>query len=123
MFDDLATGVAEKLGRYRDKCPHISYDHARLPEGADEILACRKVYGCLAADGGINHCQKRGWYLDDANASEIKGGGEAGHISGHASPKGNYGVIACELAFGERLKDTAKRVEPLRALASGKGNP
>ena len=113
MLDDLATGIAEKRRRHRGKRIHIGYDQAWLPEGADKILASCEVDGCLAADGGVDHCQKRSWHLDDANASEIKGGGEASHISGHATSEGNYGVIACERAFGESFEDAAKRVERL----------
>jgi hypothetical protein len=44
-----------------------------LPEGADEILACRSIDGGFTANGRIDHCKEGSRNLDEAHATHALG--------------------------------------------------
>ena len=62
---------------------------ARLPEGADQVLALGQVDAGLAADGRVDLAEQRGGHVHDGDAPVVDGGGEAGHVGDHAAADGH----------------------------------
>lgn len=79
----------------------VGEDGARLMEGADEVFSAGEVDGGFAADGAVDHGEERGGGLDDVDAAEPDGGGEAGEVPGDAAAEGDDGACAGEMAVGE----------------------
>jgi hypothetical protein len=59
-----------------------------LQKGANEVFAMGGVNAGLAANGGINLGQKRGWNLNEVDAAPEDGCGEACEITNHTATEG-----------------------------------
>ena len=77
----------------------------RLVEGADQILALRRVDAGLAADGGIDLRQQRGRHLHEIDAAAQDRGGKAGEIADHAAAERDDEIVALDLGRDQGLAD------------------
>ena len=95
-------------------------DHGqRLVEGADQVLALRQVDRGLAADGGVDHGQQRGWQLQERYAAHPAGGGEAGEVADHAAAQRYHAGVAAGAEFGQALHQAVEVGHRLLRLAGG----
>ena len=67
-------------------------------EGSDQVFAARMVHPGFAADGGINHGQKRCRHLHDTNPTQPGGCGETGHVADDPPAQGQHQGPPFELA-------------------------
>jgi hypothetical protein len=66
---DLGHAVREFTRRECLEEGGVDEDEGGLPERADQVLARWCVYGGLAADGAVDHCEERGRDLDEPDAT------------------------------------------------------
>src|SRR5690606_23641527 len=83
-------------------------DEARLVEGAEQVLAVRRIDAGLAADRAVDLRQQRGRELDEIHAAPGNGGGEAGEVADHPAPEGKDDVAALEPGGEDRLDHLAQ---------------
>ena len=96
----------------------VTQDQARLPEGADQVLALLVVDGCLAADRGIDLSQQRRGNLYEIDAALDDAGGESGQIANYAAAERNHQIPAVDLAGDQLTAEIFQRRESLGVLAS-----
>ncbi len=90
----------------------------RLVEDAEKILAVAGVDAGLAANGGIDLCQKRGRDLHEADAAAHDAGSKSREITDHAATERDDRIIAFD-ASGQR--QIAKRLPDARGSWSFSG--
>ena len=76
-------------------------------EGADQVLALRRVDAGLAADRGIDLGEQRGRHLHHAHAAPQDAGGEAGEIADHAAAERNDAVAPLDAELEQALAQRA----------------
>ena len=76
-------------------------------EGADQVLALRRVDAGLAADRGIDLRQQRGRHLHEAHAAAQDAGGKAGEIADDAAAQGDDEIAALEAHLEQPLAQRA----------------
>src|SRR5262249_60297120 len=85
VLDDLRETGDELATRQRRQRIDVGKDEARLVERADQVLASRVVDARLAADGSIHLRQQRGGEVDDRQATQQRGRGEAAEVTDDAA--------------------------------------
>ena len=68
-LDNFGHAIGKFPRREGLKEGRVNEDVFRLPEGADEVLSVGSVDGGLASDGGVNHGQKSGRDLHEADTA------------------------------------------------------
>ena len=97
----------------------IDDDGERLVERADQVLAERMVDADLAADRAVDLRQQRRRHLDDRDAAQVGGRGEAGDVADHAAADRDDGGGAVGAGPDQRVVDAADRLQLFVALAVG----
>ena len=64
-----------------------------MMKSADQVFAAAMIYAHLAADGRIDHRQKRRGNLYIIHSAHKSGGGESGNIADHSPAKGENQII------------------------------
>ena len=82
-------------------------------EGADEVLALRRVDAGLAADRGIDLRQQRGRDLHEVHAAASDRGGKAGEVADDAAAKREDDIAALELGIEDAGDDRFEMRERL----------
>ena len=88
----------------------------RLVEGADEVLALRRVDPGLAADRAVDLGEERRRKLHEADAPAQDRGGEAGEITDHPAAEGHHQVVAADLLGDQPLHRALEAGPALRRL-------
>ncbi len=83
----------------------IGDDQDRLMEGAEQVLALRRVDAGLAADRGIDLRQQRGRHLHEIDAAAHDRRRKAGEIADHAAAQRDHEIVALDLRGDQRLAD------------------
>ena len=65
-------------------------------EGADQVLAVRRIDAGLAADRGIDLGEERGRDLDEVDAAAQDRGGKAGEVADDAAAEGDDAIAALD---------------------------
>ena len=86
-------------------------------EGADQVLAVRRIDAGLAADRGIDLRQQGGRHLHEIDAAAQDRGREAGEIADHAAAERDDEIVALDLGRDQRLADLLETGIALGALA------
>ena len=86
-------------------------------EGADQVLALRRVDSGLAADGGIDLRQERRRDLHEAHAAPQDACREAGKIADHAAAKRNDAIAALDSELEQGLAESCQHREALAGLS------
>ena len=94
VFGHLGIAGAELARRQRVEHGGVGDHQHRLVEGAEQVLALRRVDAGLAADRGIDLRQQRGRHLYEVDAAAQDGCREAGEIADHAAAE-----ISASLTF------------------------
>ena len=81
VFDDFRHSGSEFTNRQAGQGGWVDQHKAGLMERPDQILAARVIHTGLAADGCIDHRQKRGRNLDNTNAPKPGCRCKTGHVS------------------------------------------
>src|SRR5690606_7623228 len=89
----------------------------RLVEGADQVLALRRVDAGLAADAAVDLGEQAGGDLDEADAAAQDRGREAREVADHAATEGDETIAPLELQSQQRLAEAAELGEALGRLA------
>ena len=84
------------------------------------FFALRDVHAGLAADGRIDHRQKRRRHLDAGDAAHVGRRGEAGEVADDTAAERDDEVGARHPQRGESAHELDVGVERLRALSGGK---
>ena len=99
-------------------------DHEhRLVEGADQILAARRIHGCLSAYGGIDLRQQCRRHLYKTHAALHQAGGKAAHVADDAAAERDQHVAPVGAAPQQPVEHMAELREGLRLLARRQGHP
>ena len=117
VFDDLRAAAAVFPLRQRVQYVAVADHERRLPEGPGLIFAAVEVDGGLAADGRIDHGQQRRWQLDEADATQIRCGGEARQIPHHATAERDDNVRPRDAVFTQKVQDLSVDRQIFRAFA------
>ncbi|KAL2144674.1 hypothetical protein VTI28DRAFT_8702 [Corynascus sepedonium] len=84
-FDYFGHAVDELTNRESLEEGEVDIDALGLPEGADQVLAHGHVDGRLAANGRVNHSEKRRGDLNEADTAHECGGDIANHVTNDAA--------------------------------------
>ena len=95
----------------------VGQHQARLMEGADQVLALRRVDAGLAADGGVDLRQQRGRHLHEGHAAAHDAGGEARQIADHAAAERDHADRGARAPSREAFAQPGQGREALRRLA------
>ena len=117
VFGDLGIAGAELARRQRVEHGGVGDDQHRLVEGAEQILALRRIDAGLAADGGIDLRQQRGRHLHEIDAAAQDRGRKAGEIADHAAAERDDEIVALDLRGDQGLADLFEAGIGLGALA------
>ena len=116
VFGDLGIAGAEFALRQRVEQRGVGDHQDRLMEGADQVLAVRRIDAGLAADRGIDLRQQRGRHLHEVEAAPHARRGEAGEIADHAAAERDDQIAALDARRDDRLahasRSVAKLLEP-----------
>ena len=121
VLDDLAAAVGELLGREGGQAPHVGDNHARLPKGAGQVLACSQVDGGLAAHRRIHHGEQARRNLHKLAAAHVGGGHKARHVAHDAAAECHDHVGARKLVLGHKLQNGNIGFGALMGLACFEG--
>ena len=105
VFRHFGIAGAELARRQRIEHGGVGDDQDRLMEGAEQILALRRIDPGLAADGGIDLRQQRGRHLHEIDAAAQDRGGKAGEIADHAAAERDDEIVALDFRRDQRLAD------------------
>ena len=120
-FDDLGIAGADLARRERVEAGRVDQHERGLVEGADEILARRRVDRGLAADRGVDLREQAGRHLHEIAAALQDGGGKADQVADHAAAKSDDMVGALD-AEREQPVDKVGEMRPaLRAFTRAEG--
>src|SRR5206468_1735052 len=90
-----------------------------LGERADQVLGARMIDRRLAADGGVDLRQHGGGELDEVDATHVRGGDEAGHVTDGAPAERQHRRRAVEAGLEQRIPAPLGHAERLGRLAVG----
>ena len=119
ILGGLDVAGAELARRQRCQTIGVGQHQARLMEGADQVLALRRVDAGLAADGGVDLRQQRGRHLHEADAATHDARRKAGEIADHAAAERDDEIAALEAHLEQALAQPGQAGEALRRLAGG----
>ncbi len=85
VLDDLGVAAAHLARRQAVEHVQVGQHQPRLVEGADQVLAARRIDRGLAADRGVDLGQQGGRDLHEVDAALVDRGREAGEIADHAA--------------------------------------
>ena len=117
VLDDLVQPGAELAA---GECVHerrIHRHQSRLMKRANQILALRMIDADFAADRAVDLREQRRWHVDERDAAEICGRGEAGHVADDAAADRNEDGASIGVRPDQRIVDAADGLEVLEALA------
>ena len=117
VLGHLGVAGAHLARRQRAQHVGVGQHEARLVEGADQVLALRRVDAGLAADGAVHLRQQRGRDLHEAHAAAQDGRGEAGEVADHAAAERDDEIAALEAQLEQALAQRLELAEALRRLA------
>jgi hypothetical protein len=117
IFSYLGIAGAELPRRQRIEHRGVGDDEHGLMEGAEQVLALRRIDPGLAADGGIDLGQQRGRHLDEIDAAAQDRSGKAGEIADHPAPERDDKIVALDLGRDQRFGDPFETGIGLGALA------
>ena len=100
----------------------IGQDQTRLVEGADQVLAQRRVDAGLAAHRGIDLGEQGRGCLDEADAAPERRRREAGEIADHAAAEGHHQVVALDPVGEEAVAHLCVDRIAFRGLARRHGD-
>jgi hypothetical protein len=86
-------------------------------ECAEQVLALRGVDPGLAADGGVDLCEQRGWHLNEIDATAQDRGRKAGKVANHAAAERDHEIVALDPGRDQRFRDLFEAGIGFRALA------
>ena len=86
-------------------------------EGAEQVLAVRRIDAGLAADRGIDLRQQRGRHLHEIDAAPQDRRREAGEIADDAAAERDHQIVALDLGRDQRFADFLEAGIALGALA------
>lgn len=92
-----------------------------MVEGADEVFTDGVVDACFSADGGIDHGEESGGDLEEGEAAEEGGGGEASHVADESAAEGEEGGVAVDGGGEELVVDGGEVLEGFMVFAGGDG--
>ena len=108
VLDDFRQPCGQFAGRKGIEGLRIDQHQIGLIEGTDHVLAQRMVDPGFAAHGRINLREQGGWHLDKVDTALIASGGKPGHVTNHATTKGNHRgapvMAGCEQAIENQLQ-------------------
>ena len=113
-----------RISRSRQGRQHVEVGQhqPRLVEGADQVLAARRVDGGLAADRGVDLGQQRGRDLHEVDAALVDRRREAGEVADHPAAEGDDQVAAVQLQRQQRVAERFQAGEALGLLARRDGD-
>ncbi len=117
VFGDLGIAGAELARRQCIERRSIGEHQDRLMEGADQILAMRRIDRSLAADRGLDLRQECRWDLDIVEATPHHRSGEAGEIADHAAAQRNCEIATLDTRGDHGLADVLEDAIALRGFA------
>src|SRR5712691_11282153 len=98
---------------------HVGHDQLRLMKSADHVLPERVIDRGLAANRGIHLSEQRGRHLNEGDAAQIGGGGEARQIPDYPTPEGDERSITRASLLEQRIEDPIQGTPVLVLLAVG----
>ena len=116
---DLVEPRPELAPRQRAEHRRIDDDRVRLIERADQVLAERMIDADLAADGAVDLREQRRRHVNERDAPQVGGRGEAGHVADDAAAEGDERGRAIGVRANERVVDADDRRQLLVTLAVG----
>ncbi len=127
IFDDA---VLDHLGQAGAVFPCVhagqqeGVDQHRLwlMEGADQVFAGGGVHPGLATHRAVDHGQKAGGYLDEANAAHPASGDEAGQIAGDAATQGDDHAGTVDAVRGAGLPQDIGGLQVFDGFPGGKAD-
>ena len=119
VFGDLGVAGAEVALGQRVEQRGVGDDQHRLVEGADQVLAVRRVDAGLAADRRVDLRQQRRRHLHEIDAAAHAGRGKAGEIADDAAAERDDQIAALDARVDDRLADAVEAGVALGALARG----
>src|SRR5262249_29525626 len=116
VLDDLRETGDELATRQRRQRIDVGEDEARLVERADQVLASRVVDARLAADSGIYLRQQRGGEVDNRQATQQRGRGEAAEVTDDAAAERDQRRPALDPRFEQPIPGGAQGRQALVLL-------
>src|SRR6056297_4314571 len=116
VFDRLGITGTDFAQGQRIQQAGIGEHQARLVEGADQILALRRVDPGLAADGGIDLGEQARRHLNEADAAPHDRGGESGEITHHTAAERDHEIPALDARIENGAADMLQRREGFRSF-------
>ena len=117
VFDDFGIAGAKFARRQRLQDVDVGEHQRRLMEGADQILAMRRIDSGLAADGGVDLRQQGRRNLHEARAAPHACGDEAGEIADDAAAKRDDEIASLDFRRQHLVADAAEDGKRLRGFA------
>ena len=117
IFDDLGIAGADLARRQRIERRRIDQHEARLMEGADQILARRRIDRGLAPHRRIDLGEQAGRDLDEVAAALEDRRREADQIADHAAAQRDDVIAPFDPAFEQRIAKPGQFVPALGSLA------
>jgi len=105
VFGHLGVAGAELARAQRVEDAGVGEHQRRLVEGADEILAQRRIDRRLAADAGIDLGEQGRRDLDEAHAAPQRRGAEASEIADDAAAERDDEVAPLDPRLDQRIAD------------------
>ena len=97
VFGDLGIAGAELALRQRVEQRGIGNDQDRLMEGADQVLALKRIDAGFAADRGVNLRQQRRRHLHKVEAASHARGSEPGKVPDHATTERQHKIAPLDM--------------------------
>ncbi len=119
VLDDFGIAAAHFAGGQGGQHVEVAQHQARLPEGADQVLALFVIDRRLAADRAVDLGQQRRRDLDEVDAAHIDGAGKAGQVADDAAAQGQHHVLAVESVFKQGVEHELEAVIGFAFLAGG----
>ena len=117
IFDHFGIAGGELARRERIERREVRQHQLGLVEGADQVLAVRRIDAGLAADRAIDLRQQRGRHLHEIHAAPGNRGGKAGQIADDAAAQRDDQVAAFEPGREDAFDRLAEEGPGLGALA------
>ncbi len=117
VLGNLCVSGAQLAIRERAQRVGIGEHQARLVEGADKVLALRRIDASLAADGGIHLRQQRRRDLHEANTAAQDRRRKSGEVADDAAAQRHDEITALQAQLKQALAQGLQLVEALSRLA------
>ena len=117
VFHHLRVTCPEFAVGQGGKRSRVGEHEARLVEGADKVLALRRVDGRLAADGAVHLGEQGGGYLHIIDAAQQDGRSEARKVAHDAAAERQDAAAAVEAGVQQPVQQVFEMAEGLGRLA------